>query len=258
MILCADTLYAWRTSFYWRETTYLNISGNVTWQEISVTGSNLQAVLHLWLIQLFTRAHSFGRVCFFAQDLVSHAATLNSGQSKQIVDACDYLWLSYWRSMAYSTSCSSCWRSMAHSTSCRRAITLFTLWGLMVDFNMRTPSSICQCMLSSCTRRKVVGCTLAIKHTRSKVLKRANGCTLSKRTRSKHKTVLPIFGILDQNFLNDCTHILCAPSSLYSKYPSDITCNLNYQTYNSIAAVGLQAVCPAVRKFSPKVLKIFS
>ena len=60
-----------------------------------------------------------------------------------------------------------------------------------MDFNMRTPSSICQCMLSSCTRSKVVGCTLAIKHTRSEVLKRANGCTLSKRTRSKLKTVLP-------------------------------------------------------------------
>ena len=61
-----------------------------------------------------------------------------------------------------------------------------------MDFNMRTRSSICQCMLSSCTRSKVVGCTLAIKHTRSKVLKRANGCTLSKRTRSKlNKTVVP-------------------------------------------------------------------
>jgi hypothetical protein len=28
---------------------------------------------------------------FFAQDLVSHAATLNPDQSKQIVKACDYL-----------------------------------------------------------------------------------------------------------------------------------------------------------------------
>ena len=28
---------------------------------------------------------------FFAQDLVSHAATLNPDQSKQIVNACDYL-----------------------------------------------------------------------------------------------------------------------------------------------------------------------
>jgi hypothetical protein len=111
-----------------------------------------------------------------------------------------------------------------------------------VDFNMqRTPSSICQCMLSSCTRSKVVGCSLAIKHTRSKVLKRANGCTLSKRTRSKLKTVFPN-NRYTRSKLNDCTHILCAPSSLYSKYPSDVTCNLNYQTYNPIAAVGLQAV----------------
>ena len=73
----------------------------------------------------------------------------------------------------------------------------------MTQAGQAIPSSICQCMLSSCTRSKVVGCTLAIKHTprhtRSKVLKRANGCTLSKRTRSKLKTVLPIFGILDQN-----------------------------------------------------------
>ena len=49
---------------------------------------------------------------FFTQDLFFHAATLNSDQSKEIVDACDYLWLSYWRSMAHSTSCPSCWRSI--------------------------------------------------------------------------------------------------------------------------------------------------
>jgi hypothetical protein len=150
----------------------------------------LLAVYWLYLLLDLSSRHSFGRVIFFAQDLVSHAATLNPDQSKQIVNACDYLWLSYWRSMAHSTSCSSCWRSMAHSTSCRRAITLFTLWGLIVDFNMRTRSSICQCMLSSCTRSKVNGCTLA-KHTRSKVLKRANGYTLSKRTRSKLKRLYP-------------------------------------------------------------------
>ena len=100
---------------------------------------------------------------FFAQDLFSHATTLNSDQSRQIVDACDYLSLSYWRSKAYSTSCNSCWRSVAHSTSCSRAIILFTLRSedctysvlfnlytksiIIVDFNMRTRSSICECML---------------------------------------------------------------------------------------------------------------
>jgi hypothetical protein len=48
---------------------------------------------------------------------------------------------------------------------------------------------------------------------------------------------------------------LCAPSSLYSKYPSDITCNLNYQTYNSIAAVGLQADRQCARQSGNLVLK---
>ena len=34
---------------------------------------------------------SVGFWFFFAQELVSHAATLNPDQSKQIVNACDYL-----------------------------------------------------------------------------------------------------------------------------------------------------------------------
>ena len=50
---------------------------------------------------------------FFAQDLVSHAATLDFDQSSQILDACDYLRLSDWQffshfsGLSHSTSCSS-------------------------------------------------------------------------------------------------------------------------------------------------------
>ena len=43
------------------------------------------------LLHELSSSYSFGRVFFFAQDLVSHSATLNSDQSKQIVNACDYL-----------------------------------------------------------------------------------------------------------------------------------------------------------------------
>jgi hypothetical protein len=46
------------------------------------------------LLRELSSSHSFGRgFFFFAQDLVSHAATLNPDQSKQIVNACDYLFI---------------------------------------------------------------------------------------------------------------------------------------------------------------------
>jgi hypothetical protein len=44
--------------------------------------------------------------------------------------------------------------------------TLYTKSIIIVDFNMRTRSSICECMLFTRTRSKVNGCTLS-KHTRS-------------------------------------------------------------------------------------------
>ena len=42
------------------------------------------------LLLELSSSYSFGWI-FFAQDLFSHSATLNSDQSKQIVDSCDYL-----------------------------------------------------------------------------------------------------------------------------------------------------------------------
>ena len=51
------------------------------------------------------------RVFFFAQDLVSHAATSDFDQPLQILDACDYLRLCDWQFSSHISASS-------HSTSC--------------------------------------------------------------------------------------------------------------------------------------------
>ena len=78
------------------------------------------------------------RVFFFAQDLVSHAATSDFDQSLQILDACDYSQFCDWQFSSHfsghhnSTSCGSLALQLNYALSARQKLNriVLILWVL--------------------------------------------------------------------------------------------------------------------------------